>query len=178
LNKATASIVEEKRPLAHQAYQTIYSVASGGVASIPPVAFHDSTVVIPFESDIPKSDEDFTEVDGLITIKLTDGSIIKALSDTPRDDPFQDIPAMAKADHELNQIYSQISQKLSPTERADLKKDQLAWIDQRDTDAAKAMDESAGDPSAHDIRDARNKSLLESTQKRVKELQVRLNTLH
>jgi hypothetical protein len=178
LNKATAHIVAEKRPLTHQTYQTIYSVATGGVASIPPVAFHDSTVILPFESDIPKSGEDFTEVDGLITIKLADGSIIKAISNTPRDDPFQDIPAMAKADHQLNQIYGQLSQKIPSDQRADLKKDQLAWIDQRDADAAKAMDESAGDPSAHDIRDARNKSLLESTQKRAKELQDRLNALH
>jgi len=169
MQKAVDPVVEEKRPIANHGYETTFSLSPDDATHTVPVVFNDSTVTIPFSSDIPKFGDENSEVDGTVIIKLPEGTVQKASSPTPRDDPFKDMPELAKADHELNLIYSQLSQKLSPKQRAELKQDQLVWIAQRDTDANTALSNS---------RDDRNKSLLKSTQDRLKDLQDRLNTLH
>jgi len=168
LQKAVDPIVAEKRPLVNHAYETVFPLSAQDSTDIP-VAFHDSTVTIPFWSDVPKTEEDDTQVEGAVTVKLPEGTVLKASSSTPRDDPFKDVPELAKADHELNQVYRQLGQKLSSKQQGDLKHEQQLWIIQRDNDAAYASETS---------RAARNKSFLESTRQRITDLQDRLHELH
>jgi len=176
-NKVIDPIVREKRPLTASQYENFLSL-TGGQAENVDVAFKGDSATINFESDIPKSEDDTSMVEGKLTFRLSDGKVLHVSSNSEKDDPMESVPALAKADHELNQVYSKLYQTLGPAQKADLKKEQLAWIEQRDNDAEGAWHKSLDDPSAHDPHDARNKSLLESTQKRLAELKSRLEVLH
>jgi uncharacterized protein YecT (DUF1311 family) len=177
-DKAVAPVVRDKRPLNFAQYGNFFSLLDDGQPQKVDVEFKGGLATISFQSDIPKSDDDTSMVEGKLTFRLSDGKVLQVVSKTEKDDPMASTPGLAKADRELNQVYSQLSQKLDPAQKADLKKEQLAWIDQRDDDAAEALRKSSDDPSAHDPHDARNKSLLESTQKRLAELRARLEALH
>jgi uncharacterized protein YecT (DUF1311 family) len=177
LKKAVDPVLAEKRPLLQNSLQTAYSVSKNAESGTLPLAFNGSTVTFPFSSDVPHSPDDDSEVLGRVTLKLPEGTVLNVSSDTKCDDPFQDDPKLAKADHELNEIYTQLGHKLSAAQKAALKKEQLDWIDQRDLDGAKALLAASEDVSAPDLHAARNKSLLESTQKRIAELQARLKSL-
>ncbi len=169
-DRATDKILRQYRPLNFGEYGTSYDAKT--------TSFNGSSATITFESDIPKSEDENSMVEGVLSIHLPDGAVTQVSSHSKPDDPMKEFPELAKADGELNQIYGQLSQKLDPAQRGDLKKEQLDWIKQRDNDAAEALRQSSEDPSAHDLHDARNKSLFQSTQKRLAELKGRLDALH
>ena len=172
LDKAVAPVLAAKRPLRIGAYETIYRMGDDNPPG-PVVTFHGDTADIPFDSDIVKSDLDTTLVSGLVTVRLSDGKVLKASNDTPVDDPYLSNPALAKADHALNATYVKMMKSLRADDRAALKKEQLAWIVQRDSDGNTALQQGIDD-NAPDPRTVRDKSLIDSTQKRLAELQGRL----
>lgn len=137
--------------------------------------FHSASVDIPFTANLPKSD--FDSVKGTVTVHLPDGAILSLSSDTKPDDPFHHDLPLAKADRELNATYAALQRQLDPAKRAALKKEQVAWIEQRDSDAGVANYPIVGqdlDPST--VRHDRNASLLKSTLQRLKELKKRMTS--
>jgi len=108
-------------------------------------------------------------------VHLPDGAVLKISSDTKPDDPFHDDSRLAKADGELNATYAALLRQLDPAKRPALKKEQVAWIEQRDSDAGVGTYPIVGEdltPSA--VRRDRNASLLKSTLQRIEKLKERL----
>ena len=168
LNKAVIPILKEKMPLRYERYATFFPLQDSD-APKPPAAIDGSTATLSFSSAADKSLVD-PIVEGTVVVHLPDGAIVKTSSPTKRDDPFEDIPELAKADQKLNQNYAKLQKSLSPANREALKKEQLDWIEKRDSDAFQA----ANDDTANDPDKARNKSLLDATNDRADELEARL----
>lgn len=171
LTKRVLQVTLDKRPEANPAaYEYGVMVGAGGKRA--EISFHAQLADIPFEADTPHRWNSTSKIAGWITVRLPEGTIEKAWSGTPLDGPFVNDPALAKADRELNQIYSALLLKIKPAAREALKKEQREWIRARDVDSSAAESNARGngdDPPA-----ARDKSLLESTRARVAELKVRL----
>jgi uncharacterized protein YecT (DUF1311 family) len=171
IETAVEPIVREKMPLDYDDYGTFFNLCTGGSKS--PAVYQETQVVIPFLSSVPKSNSD-KDVTGTIIVRLSDGAIIKAASDTKRDDPLNDVPELAKADQLLNHVFSTLSKKLDSVGQKELKQEQLGWIQQRNEDARQqALQVDDGD-NVSEVEAARNKALLQSIQDRTKELQKRL----
>lgn len=168
LNKAVDAVVRDKRPIDAGRFETCF-FSHWVNPDDPKIKLQGDAAVIPFYSDIPKSDQE-TEVNGFVTLHLPDGKVTGAESNAKRDDPFKDSPELAKTDQELNDVYARLFKKLSPADRDGLKAEQLDWIQQRDDDAYQAeQNDTANDPDK-----ARIQSLLDSTQKRIAELKKRV----
>lgn len=80
LDQAVEPIVAEKRPVVSSQYETFYSL-SGSDMKVLSTLFKGDTAEVPFDSDIPKSETDSSEVDGMVTINLPKATVIKASSD-------------------------------------------------------------------------------------------------
>lgn len=93
----------------------------------------------------------------------------KNSSKNDRDDPFTDDQELAAADRQLNSTYAALLKRLPPDQRESLRAEQREWIAARNDTA---HDAAKNDPEgSHTLR---NKSLLESTQKRNTELNKRI----
>ena len=168
LAQAVDPIVAVKRPIVSDWYETFYSLSD---SNTPPraIAIKGEMAEIPFQSDIPKSDTDSSEVDGTVTLNLPKGVVTNASSDAKAEDPLEDDPALAEADHDLNAVYARLIGSLNVPDRAALKKEQLDWIKNRDSLAHGALRDNSGNPWL-----LRNDALLNETQRRLAELKARI----
>ena len=113
--------------------------------------------------------------EGVITIKLSrSGGVPSALvtqvtHGEAEAEPFVDNAQLAKADAELNAVYSQLIKRLSPAKRDQLREEQRTWIVARDHQAA----EAPADAGANQ-RVARDRVLTELTEQRTAELRKML----
>jgi uncharacterized protein YecT (DUF1311 family) len=78
-------------------------------------------------------------------------------------------PSFRDADRHLNEIYNALRVRLSPPERDRLKKEQLAWINQRNAAAQVAKQNAQANPT-----EAADREMTKMTQARAAELEKRL----
>ena len=143
LDRAVGVVVEDKRPFDYAEYAFNYPLSN---SDSPSVTFGPTSATFPFSADIPKSDDPASAVEGTVVVRLSDGTVENVSSNTPRDNPFVDDPALAAADHELNQVYTRLKSKLTVAQLAALKEEQITWITERNLTAKDAQGQSA-DPS-------------------------------
>jgi len=84
-------------------------------------------------------------------------------------EPFANDARLAKADAELNAVYSQLLKRLGPTKRDQLREEQRTWIAARDRQAAEAPADAGANP-----RVARDRVLTQLTEQRTSELRKML----
>ena len=170
LNAALSPIIRDRQPI--EASDLGISYQLDDPYSVAKFRFADGSAKIPFSTAIPKSPA--PSVSGIVTVRLSDGKILDVACTTPKDDPFQSVPALKEADQELNAVYSALVKKLSIDKRDALKHEQIGWIKDRDESARSAESSAFGDTDPKSIR---NDSLLKDTQSRIAELKKRLSGL-
>src|ERR1700677_1220670 len=181
LDASVRAVAADKRPLSHSRFEISFPVVTYTDDVVKgAVVYHEKTAEVPFSAEIPRSMDDNALVEGTVTVRLGDGSVENAGSDAARDDPFASDQKLRKADEELNKTYAALLHALTPARAGELKNEQRKWIEQRNDDADTAgkevaVAENSDSDATADTSKARNKSLLESTQKRTAELKSRLS---
>jgi uncharacterized protein YecT (DUF1311 family) len=167
LEKVVRKTLQERMPFIFKKFAISYPESDWDDVGYAP-AFHAISVDIPFTANLPKSS--FDRVTGTVTVHLPEGNVMKVACDTPGDDPFYDDAKLAKADLELNAIYAELQKQLNPKELAVLKKEELEWIEKRNSIMGDyPLVGNEVNPSQ--FRKNRNEDLCKSTQERIAELQ-------
>ena len=137
--------------------------------------FSDPTTVgIPFVTKDRAQDSKVGE--GILTLRLVragEGPTAKVAKVTPGplpDDPFSESARLAKADRELNAIYSELLRRLDSSARNALRAEQRAWIEERDRKADEAVRNKNDIENARIVRD---RILRKLTEERSAELRKR-----
>ena len=127
-------------------------------------------VEIPFLADPLVSDEGEFQLSGMVTVRLEDGTVAGISSDQKRLDPFVTNEALRQADSKLNALFQEKIKSMTPTAAQAFKQEERNWITQRDKDASQAVNIMGSGSTPQACESAREKSLLESTKKRIEEL--------
>jgi Lysozyme inhibitor LprI len=134
-----------------------------------------TSVGLPFVTKDREQDAAVSE--GVLTLKLVragenpTASVVKLTPGLLPDDPFAESARLAKADRELNAIYSALLKRLKPSEQQTLRTEQRAWVEQRDRQADEAMRNTSAAENARIVRD---RVLRQLTEERSAELRKRL----
>ena len=86
------------------------------------------------------------------------------------DDTFSESAKLAKADRELNAIYSALLKKLNSSAREKLRVEQRNWVESRDNKADEAVRNKTDAENARIVRD---RALRQLTEERAAELRKR-----
>jgi uncharacterized protein YecT (DUF1311 family) len=142
-----------------------------------------ATLWLPFEGIIPKSEE-APGYSGVLHLKLSDapngptatiqGGPIKEADKTEEAVSYD--ARFIDADRELNETYSALRPKLSPTQRDQLKEQQRAWINRRN-EAAQLVNGEAQENSLENPTAVADREVLKMTQARTKQFQQWLEKL-
>jgi hypothetical protein len=133
-----------------------------------------TTVGLPFVTKDREHDASISE--GIVSLKLTragEGPTASVVRITPGplpDDPFSESARLAKADRELNAIYSALLKRLSPSAQNALRAEQRAWLEQRDRQADEAVRNKSDSENTRIVRD---RVLRQVTEERSVELRKR-----
>jgi Lysozyme inhibitor LprI len=131
-------------------------------------------VGIPFVTKDREHDAAVSE--GILTLKLVrsgEGPSARVDKINPGplpEDPFSESARLAKADRELNAIYSELLKRLDRAAQDALRTEQRAWLEQRDRQAEEAVRSKATAESSRIVRD---RVLRELTEERSTELRKR-----
>jgi uncharacterized protein YecT (DUF1311 family) len=147
-------------------------------------SFSDPTTLwLPFEASIPKS-EDTPAYSGVLHLKLGDapngptatiqGAPVKESGTTEEAVSYD--ARFLDADRQLNETYSTLRAKLSPTQRDQLKEQQRAWINRRN-DAAQLANGEAQESSLENPTDVADLEVLKMTQARTEQFKQWLEKL-
>lgn len=98
-------------------------------------------------------------------MRLPEGSVGKAWSDSPRDNPYEGNGKLALADRKLNQVYGDLLPQLKSAARKALEKEQREWKTERERNARDGAE--GGDPTRQIYE-----PVLEGTWKRAVELKA------
>jgi Lysozyme inhibitor LprI len=134
-----------------------------------------TTVGLPFVTKDREQDAPVSE--GFLTLKLVragegpTASVVRLTPGPLPDDPFSESARLAKADRELNAIYSALLKRLKPSEQQTLRTEQRAWVEQRDRQADEAVRNKS---NAENERIVRDRVLRQLTEERSAELRKRL----
>jgi hypothetical protein len=134
-----------------------------------------TTVGLPFVTKDREQDAPVSE--GFLTLKLVRAgegpaaSVVRVTPGALPDDPFSESARLAKADRELNAIYSALLKRLKPSAQQTLKTEQRAWLEQRDRQADEAVRNKSDAENARIVRD---RVLRQLTEERSAELRKRL----
>jgi lysozyme inhibitor LprI len=134
-----------------------------------------TTVGIPFVTRDREQDAKVSE--GVLTLKLVrtgEGPAANVTRIAPGplpDDPFSESARLAKADRELNAIYSALLRRLDRSAQEGLRTEQRAWVEQRDRQADEAVHNKS---DAENPRIVRDRVLRELTEQRSTELRKQL----
>ena len=134
----------------------------------------EHTVGLPFTTKDRKQDATISE--GILTLKLARGaegpaaSVAKITPGPLPDDTFSESAKLAKADRELNAIYSALLKKLNSSAREKLRVEQRNWVESRDNKADEAVRNKTDAENARIIRD---RALRQLTEERAAELRKR-----
>jgi hypothetical protein len=138
-----------------------------------------ATVGIPF---VTKDHEQDTKVsEGILTLKLVRGvegpaaSVAKITPGPLPDDPFSESARLAKADRELNAIYSVLLKRLDRSKQNALRIEQRAWVERRNRQADDAVRTKETAESSRIVRD---RILRRLTEERSAEFRKRLEPNH
>lgn len=176
LDKAIEAQIKRTKPRQRGPFDSTYLLT--GLPELGKrTGFSDqSTVGLPFVTKERKHDATVTE--GILALKLTrvgDGpaaNVVKLTLGALPDDPFSESARLAKADRELNAIYSALLKRLDASAREKLRVEQRAWLEQRDRQADEAVRNKS---DAENRRIVRDRVLRQLTEERSAELRKRLD---
>jgi uncharacterized protein YecT (DUF1311 family) len=146
--------------------------------------FSDPTTLwLPFEAIIPKSEE-APGYSGVLHLKLSDATDgpTATIQGAPIKEPGETEEAVSydarflDADRQLNETYSALRAKLSPTQRDQLKEQQRAWINRRN-EAAQLASGNAQETSLENPVAGADREVLKITQARTKQFKQWLDKL-
>jgi uncharacterized protein YecT (DUF1311 family) len=171
LRKRIDDLLSERRPdVAAKKFIVSYPIKAGDTEMS-----QNDFVEIPFEASPLNSNLKEFQLVGTVKFRISDGEVVGAFSDQKRLNPFIDNEALKKADEKLKSVFQALLKSLPPADAAALKQQELKWIVQRDSDAAQAVNLTPVDARQPDWEAVRETSLLESTKKRIEELQSPIN---
>ena len=116
-----------------------------------------TTVGLPFVTKDREHDSSISE--GILSLKLTragqgpTATVVRLTPGPLPDDPFSESARLAKADRELNAIYSALLKRLSPSAQNALRTEQRAWLEQRDRLADEAVRNKSESENGRIVRD-------------------------
>ena len=134
-----------------------------------------TTVGLPFVTKDREQDTSISE--GILSLKLAragegpTASVVKLTPGPLPDDPFSESARLAKADRELNAIYSALLKRLASSAREKLRTEQRAWVEQRDRQADEAVRNKIDAENARIVRD---RVLRQLTEERSAELRKKV----
>jgi uncharacterized protein YecT (DUF1311 family) len=142
-----------------------------------------ATLWLPFEAGIPKS-EDAPGYSGVLHLKLGDAANgpVAIIQGAPIKESGQSEEAVShdarflKADRQLNETYSTLRARLSPTQRDQLKEAQRAWVNRRN-EAAQVANGEAQQNSLENPTDVADREVLKMTQARTEQFKQWLEKL-
>ena len=175
LDKAIEAQVKRVKPRERGPFDSTYLLT--GLPELGKrIGFSDPTTVgLPFVTKDRKQDAPVTE--GILTLKLIRTgerptvNVVKVTPGPLPDDPFSESARLAKADRELNAIYSALLKRLDAPAREKLRVEQRAWLEQRDRQADEAVRNKS---DAENRRIVRDRVLRQLTEERSSELRKRL----
>ena len=133
-----------------------------------------TTVGLPFVTRDREQDAPISE--GILSLKLArvgeapTAGVVKLIPGPLPDDPFSESARLAKADRELNAVYSALLKRLNPSAQQALRTEQRAWVEQRDGRADDAVRNKSDSENARIVRD---RLLRQLTEERSSELRKR-----
>jgi hypothetical protein len=133
-----------------------------------------SSVGLPFVTKDRQQDASISE--GILSLKLArtgegpTASVVKLTPGPLPDDPFSESARLAKADRELNAVYSALLKRLNPSKQSALRSEQRGWLEQRDRQADEAVRKKSDSENARIVRD---RVLRQLTEERSVELRKR-----
>jgi len=136
-----------------------------------------TTVGLPFVTK--NREQDSTVSEGILSLKLArtgqgpTASVVRLNPGPLPDDPFSESARLAKADRELNAVYSELLKHLDPSAREKLRAEQRAWLEQRDRQADEAVRNKSDSENARIVRD---RVLRQLTEERSVELRKRFGS--
>src|SRR5256886_6325147 len=157
LDKAIEAQIKRAKPRERGPFDSTYLLT--GLPELGKrTGFSDPTTVgLPFVTKDRKQDAPVTE--GILRLKLTragESPAAKFVKLTPGplpDDPFSESARLAKADRELNAIYSALLKRLDTSAREKLRTEQRAWLEQRDRQADEAVRNKSDAENRRIVRD-------------------------
>ncbi|HEV7403231.1 MAG TPA: lysozyme inhibitor LprI family protein [Chthoniobacteraceae bacterium] len=140
------------------------------------IGFSDAaTVGLPFSSRNRKLDA--PAASGVVVLKLAPGgpsptaTVARIVPGAVTDDSFTDATRLARADKELNAVYTALRRQLDPAAQEALRTEQRAWIERREQQADAAVREQSEADSPRIVRD---RTLWKLTEERTAELRGQL----
>jgi len=133
-----------------------------------------TTVGLPFVTK--DREHDASIIEGILSLKLAragegpTASVVRIAPGPLPNDPFAESARLAKADRELNAIYSALLKRLSPSSQNTLRAEQRAWLEQRDRKADETVRNKSDSENARIVRD---RVLRQLTEERSAELRKR-----
>src|SRR2546421_12963681 len=133
-----------------------------------------NTIGLPFTTKERKGDT--TVGEGVLTLKLVragagpTANVAKIIPGPLPDDTFSESAKLAKADRELNAIYSALLTRFKPAAREKLRVEQRAWVESRDNKADEAVRNKS---NAENTRIVRDRVLRQLSEDRAAELRKR-----
>ena len=121
-------------------------------------------------------EQDVSVSEGILSLKLArtgegpTASVVRLTPGPLPDDPFSESARLAKADRELNAIYSALLKRLDGSAQNALRTEQRAWVEQRDRQADEAVRNKSDSENARIVRD---RVLRQLTDERCAELRKR-----
>ena len=145
--------------------------------------FDPTTLWLPFEAVIPKSEE-APGYSGVLHLKLTDtpNGPTATIEGAPIKEPEKTEEAVSydarfvKADRQLNETYSALRARFSPTQRDQLKEQQRTWINSRN-EAAQVSNGEAQETSLENPTAVADREVLKMTEARTKQFKQWLEKL-
>jgi uncharacterized protein YecT (DUF1311 family) len=167
MRTAVNNLLRDRRPeVAASDYLVTYPLKAGEEA-----VDKSGLALVPFVANAPSSDQKEFQLSGTVSIRLSDGTVTGVSSDQKRLQPFATNEALKNADETLNTMFQAELKSKSPKDAQMFKKEERDWITQRDQDASQAVNIMLDGLPQEAYEKARENSLLESTKKRIEELE-------
>jgi hypothetical protein len=179
LDKAIEAQIKRTKPKQHGPFDSTYLLTGLPELGKKTGFSNPATVGLPFITKDRKQDTPISE--GILTLKLVragEGPAANVAKITPGplpDDPFSESARLAKADRELNAIYSALLKRLDRSAQDSLRTEQRAWVEQRDRQADGAVRDKSDTENARIVRDRVLRQLTEgrSAELRKREAQTK-----
>jgi lysozyme inhibitor LprI len=179
LDRAIETQIKRAKPRQHGPFDTTYLLT--GLPELgKKTGFSSATAIgLPFVTKDRQQDSSVTG--GILSLKFAragegpTASVVKITPGPLPDDPFSESARLAKADQELNAVYSELHKRLDPSAQKALKTEQRTWLEQRDRQADEAVRDKSDAENARIVRD---RVLRRLTEERSVELRKRLEPHH
>jgi hypothetical protein len=179
LDKAIEAQIKRAKPQKRGPFDSTYLLT--GLPELgKKTGFSNPTAVgLPFVTKDREQDTSVSE--GILSLKLAragegpTASVVRLTPGPLPDDPFSESARLAKADRELNALYSALLKRLNLSAQQALRTEQRAWVEQRDRQADEAVRNKSDSENARIVRDHLLRQLTEerSAELRKREAQAK-----